>query len=181
MSLLDIILTKKYFKFGTDHYPQLRGTSMGSPVAPGYANILDYIETQTVLQSPHVHHVRARYHFVDDVFVLWTGTDIQFNEFTEYLNGIHEVLEFTVRKNQKEMSFLDVKVTKEREGLHTSLYTKQNDKNYLLYKNSFHAPQTCAGIPKGQLMRAKRIFSEGEEYRINTFIARGYKKGELRQ
>lgn len=39
MSLLDIILTRNYFRFGGQHYLQLQVASMGSPAAPSYANI----------------------------------------------------------------------------------------------------------------------------------------------
>lgn len=71
MSLLDTILTKNYFKFGAEHYLQIQGTSMGSPVAPGYANVfMDNIKSCRILPSHYGVHVKAWYCFVDDIFVL---------------------------------------------------------------------------------------------------------------
>lgn len=39
MTLLDLVLTRNYFRFGSDVYLQLQGTSIGSPAAPSFANI----------------------------------------------------------------------------------------------------------------------------------------------
>lgn len=70
---------------------------------------MDMIESQKVLQSPHSVHLKAWYCFVDDIFVLWTGSEIELDEFTTFWN---ELLEFSVTKSQKEICFLDVWVNK---------------------------------------------------------------------
>lgn len=186
MTLLDFVLTRNYFRFGSEYYLQLQGTSMGSPVAPGYANVfMDMIETQIILQNQLADNVIAWYRFVDDIFVLWKGTEIQLDAFTLYLNSIHPLLEFTITKDPVEISFLDVKVMKKEGVIHTTLFTKETDKNNLLKRDSFHAPQTFGGIPKGQLMRVKRICSNDEECGKNMslltekFVKRGYNRVEL--
>ena len=44
--LIDFILTHNLFKFNNDHYLQIKGTAMGTKLAPAYANIyMDAIET----------------------------------------------------------------------------------------------------------------------------------------
>ncbi|CAJ0959157.1 unnamed protein product [Ranitomeya imitator] len=40
LELLDFVLQRNYFLFGGKYYHQLRGTAMGSPCAPTYANLL---------------------------------------------------------------------------------------------------------------------------------------------
>lgn len=181
MSLLDIILIKNDLKFGMEHYLQIQGTSMGSNI------FMDSIESLRILPSQYGVHIKAGYRFVDNIFVLWTGSEDELNEFTTFINGIHELLEFPITKDQKEMCFLDVKIIREHDRLQTTLYTKPTDKKNLLQKNSFHAPQTFGRITKGQLIRAKRICSDEREYPKNAekyvskFSKRGYKKQELRE
>ena len=44
--LIDFILTHNLFKFNNYHYVQIKGTAMGTKMAPAYANIyMDAIET----------------------------------------------------------------------------------------------------------------------------------------
>lgn len=138
MSLFDIILTKNYFKFGTEYYLQLQGRSMGSPVAPRYENIfMDSIESNKIIPSKYGVHIKAWYRFVDDIFVVWTVSENALEEFTNFINSMHNLLEFLVTKDAKEICFLDVKIIPEDDGLHTTLYSKPTDKNNLLQKNCF--------------------------------------------
>lgn len=46
----------------------------------------------------------------DDIFVLWTSTMLEVNEFEECLNKIQSLIQFTVTENPIEICFLDVKV-----------------------------------------------------------------------
>lgn len=85
------------------------------------------------------------------------------------------------------ISFLDIKVVKTENGLGTTLFSKERDKNNSLRWDSFDAPQVFRGIPQGQLMRARRICSIDNEYRknrdriIEIFLEKGYNRGQLEQ
>lgn len=83
-------------------------------------------------------------------------------------------------KDEKEVNFLDVRVWLEEGQLHTGLYSKETDRNNLLHKESFHAPQVFRRIPKGKFMRARRICSSEKEYSedklIDKFLTKGHKK-----
>ena len=51
--LIKFILTHNLFKFNNDHYLQIKGTAMGTKMAPAYANIsMDAIETSFLSSSP---------------------------------------------------------------------------------------------------------------------------------
>lgn len=54
--------------------------------------------------------------------------------------------------------------------LHTTLYSMKTDHNNLLKRDSFHAPQTFKGIPKGQFIRARHICSDDGEYQTNMTL-----------
>lgn len=73
---------------------------------------MDSIESNLILPSQYGVHIKVWYRFVDNIFLLWTSLVKELDEFTTFINSIHKLLEFTVTKDQTEMCFLDVKVTK---------------------------------------------------------------------
>lgn len=186
ITLLEIILTKNYFRFGSDFFLQQQGTSMGSPVAPSLANIfMSKFELAYAIGGPHAHHINKWMRYVDDIFLLWQGTESELDAFIEFLNSRHQLIRFTVTKSQTTVQYLDVEITKENNALDTKLFTKKTDRNNMLERTSYHAPQTFGGIPKGQFIRAKRIckdqknYEESKEKLIKKFSERGYNKKEI--
>ncbi|XP_056388374.1 oocyte zinc finger protein XlCOF8.4-like [Hyla sarda] len=89
LDLLRFTLTRNVFVFDKRTYNQLRGTAMGSPCAPTYANLyLGWWEESVVFSEALQHHTElvglwARY--IDDVFILWNGTPDQFASFVAAL------------------------------------------------------------------------------------------------
>lgn len=79
------------------------------------------------------------------------------------------------------------KVEKVEQKLITTLYTNETDRNNLIQWNSFHAPHTFKGIPKGQFIRARKICSEDHDYHnqkdklIRKFTVKGYEKQQLKE
>lgn len=76
---------------------------------------------------------------MDDVFLLWTGAEYELDQFMEYLNTRHELLKFTITKDQQIVQYLDVVVEK-GDNLNTRLFTKTMEINNILELNSFHTP-----------------------------------------
>lgn len=74
--------------------------------------------------------------------------------FMSHMNKIQTILEFTLTKEIEEICSLDVKVVKQGGLLKTKLFSKPTDRNNILHKKSFYAPQVFGGIPRGQMMRA---------------------------
>ncbi|CAJ0938138.1 unnamed protein product [Ranitomeya imitator] len=161
IQLLELVLTKNYFLFGDTFYLQLRGTAMGANMAPAYANIvMSVLEEDLVYVSHHFCYVAAWWRYIDDVFLIWTGTEDMLREFHDYLNGIDETIKFTLVYSDTNIQFLDVNVRIENDRLVTKLYTKTTDKNDLLMYNSQHPRKTKESIPYSQLLRIKRIESD---------------------
>ena len=66
----DFILTHNLFKFNNDRHLQIKGTAMGTKMAPAYANIsMDAIETSFLSASPLKPSIY--YRNIDDVFLIW--------------------------------------------------------------------------------------------------------------
>ena len=89
-SLMWLILTLNDFIFNGLDY--LQGCSMGSNCSPSYATIfMGKFEEQFIyptIRGPHRLYLR----YIDDIFVIWTGTEERFKEFIEELNLRHRSL-----------------------------------------------------------------------------------------
>ena len=117
-----------------------------------------------------LHRLYLRY--IDDIFIIWTGTKERFKEFVKELNLRHPSIKFDYNISNKEVSFLDTIVYIDKNNkLRTKLYPENLKKN----------------IPFSQVLRARRICSEKadfdqacEELR-ERFIERGYHPDEVEE
>ena len=167
VELLTQVLTMNNFDFDEKHYLQVGGTAMGTRVAPCYANtFMGWFEDMFVYSYHTLPELWKRY--IDDIFVIWTHSDQELNEFIAYLNHCMPSIKFEAEISQETVNFLDVKVSLDPEGhIITDLYTKPTDShNYLDYRSA-HPKHCRSGIPYSQFLRLRRICSYTE-----TFVQR---------
>ena len=68
IDILTHILTKNAFTFNNEHFVQIHGTAMGSPMAPTYANIfMARLERELLLNAPNGLTPIEWIRFVDDI------------------------------------------------------------------------------------------------------------------
>ena len=96
------------FKFNDELWVQLIGTSMGTRVAPTYANLfMGKLENKILENCPN--HLKQFLHtwkrFIDDILVIWTGSEEQFEEFFQFLNSFHPTTKFDDPMNNNEGNF----------------------------------------------------------------------------
>ena len=148
---LKMVLTMNNFDFAGRHYLQVGGTAMGTKVAPSFANTFmgwfEDIYVYTYHKQPHI-WVR----FIDDIFVIWLGSEEELHQFVEYLNNCLPSIKFEAEISTTSVNFLDVTVSITENGdIKTGLYTKPTDAhNYLSYQ-SCHPPTCRDSIPYSQL------------------------------
>ena len=118
--------------------------------------------------------------YIDDLFLIWTGTKEQLKDFVTNLNNQYPSIKFSCQILNKSIDFLDTTVYVKNRRLHTTIFTKLTDKqNYLHYKSE-HSLPLKSNIPFGQILRIKRICSEALEFLrnctkiISRFTQRGY-------
>ncbi|XP_056404927.1 uncharacterized protein LOC130296905 [Hyla sarda] len=192
LSLLQFVLQHNYFIFDRRIYHQLRGTAMGSPCAPTYANVtLGWWEDNIVFgeeENQYTSKILYWGRYIDDVFILWKGTEALFKEFVSSLNHNPIGLRFTSESSSVSLPFLDVLIEKDGRGsLRTSIYRKPTATNNLLRYESHHPNPQKHGIPKGQYLRLRRNCSDREDFIRQSadlrkrFQERGYPDRVLRK
>ena len=85
MKLVKIIMEKNIFTFNNQHWLQLLGTSMGSRVSPTWANLFYGVLEKKILQNCPPHHKDFIFlwrRFITDIFIFFTGSWDQFEEFS---------------------------------------------------------------------------------------------------
>ena len=92
IKLLKLVMECNIFKFDDEFWVQLIGTCMGTRVAPTYANtFMGQLEKKMLSKCPE--HLKKFLHtwrrFIDDILIIWTGSDESFNEFFNFLNSFH--------------------------------------------------------------------------------------------
>jgi hypothetical protein len=160
-SLIKIILKSNCFSFLGRFFHQCTGTAMGTPMAPGYANLfmgmievklLDEFERKTGLRPT----VWRR--FLDDIFFVWEDGEETLRDFMQHMqdfgksNNLKTHLNFTFEQGNS-VPFLDTMVSLGEGGkLKTLLFSKPTDAHLYLRKDSCHPSSCTKGLVKGELL-----------------------------
>lgn len=96
------------------------------------------------------------YRYIDDLFLIWTGTSEQLLQLVDLFNENNLNLRFTVQFDDVQIHFLDLVIIKQLDGtLSTNLYRKPMAGNTLLYATSAHPKPLIRSIPFVQYFRIR--------------------------
>ena len=157
---MNLVLKHNVFEFDEKFYLQIQGTAMGTKMAPVYANLfMGRLEAQLINQAPESIHSWKR--FIDDIFIIWTGTTEEFEKFMSNINQIHPTIKFTYEISDTELTFLDVTLYKgERfestNTLDLKTHIKATTKQLYVHSTSYHPPATIKAIAKGETKKYLR-------------------------
>ena len=95
MTLLHYVLTFNIFIFNGIHYIQEWGTSIGTKIAPVYANIfVGWLEEKLLREwGGFMPYMWRRY--IDDIIFFWRYSEADLIAFLTYLNSSHNSIKFT--------------------------------------------------------------------------------------
>ena len=169
IKLLEFCLRSTYYVFQGQHFEQVEGAAMGSPLSPIVANIyMEHFEAKALETAPHPPSLWKRY--VDDTFVILKTAYKE--EFFHHLNSIEEKIQFTAENRADgSLPFLDTLVTVEEDGsLSTSIYRKPTHTNQYLQWDSHHSIANKYSVINSLLHRANNICSNQDQKKEVTHI-----------
>ena len=194
--LINLVLKCTAFEFGSKVYRQIKGTCMGTPMAPNYANLfMDHFENCVINEyfAKTGFKPLVWYRYIDDIFFIWTNGSESLDDFISFIQGyssskeMKSSIKFDTNISPSEVNFLDVKVKLNDGHLETDLYTKPTDAFLYLNSSSNHPKHVKSNIPKGQFIRIRRICSNTKDYLKNCkylssfFENRGYSSRDLKK
>ena len=168
LQALKIILEENTFCFDGKIYRQIKGTAMGTKVAPTYANLVMgyleqnlYREVKNQFGNELFEYVKTQWkRYLDDCFVFWNRTPEELDAFHRIVNSLHTSIKFTMEKNRKELPFLDILIKREENKIITDIYYKKTDTHQYLHFSSSHPSHTKRNIPYCMARRICTIVTE---------------------
>ncbi|XP_033099755.1 uncharacterized protein LOC117103324, partial [Anneissia japonica] len=83
ISITNFILAHNNFTFNNKHYLQIKGTAMGTKMAPNYANIfMSILESKLIASFPLKPLFYRRY--IDDIFIIWPHGEYNLKTFMDH-------------------------------------------------------------------------------------------------
>ena len=102
IELAECVLKNNIFEHNLSFYKQLRGTAIGTKMAPPYAIIfLGDLEERFFSDCDILRLVWWRY--IDDIFMLWQHGGKDLKKFIEILNSYHPTIKFTANYSKEKI------------------------------------------------------------------------------
>lgn len=183
--LLDWVMHNSFVEFDGITYRQIKGTAMGTPVAPAFATLFLSMHDETM--DSHRFHRCARLHrrFLDDGAVFWVGTRPQLDCWLKAFNDVHPDIRITATVSSESIDFLDLTFYKGDRFRATGILdvrTFQKPMNKYLYLPflSYHPVHCKRGFITSELKRyllrssSESTFAEMRQLFFGRLRARGY-------
>ena len=128
--LLNLILTCNYFRFENDFFLQKKGTAMGTPTAPNFANLFMAEIENKMLQGYEQKTGKKPLvwlRFLDDIFFIWTHGEEELTSFIQYMQDYSEsmkiktTLKYDIHYSTQCVNFLDTTIKLENGQLSSDL------------------------------------------------------------
>ena len=204
IKLLELLLKNNIFEFDSMLYRQIIGTAMGMKPAPDYANIfmakIDKSISEIADQNKDKFTLKFYKRFLDDIYILFNGSNKHLHEFLQMCNQINPHIKFTITHSTPynitpngeddcecealiSIPFLDTQTTIKNNKIIVDLYRKECDRNMYLLPSSCHPSHVSSNIPFSLALRITRICSEIEtrDQRLSELkellLERDYKAG----
>lgn len=154
--LLRTVLYNNYFEFNNTYYKQIKGTAMGTIMAPTYANtLLKHLEDKLLKEERFKKNTLVFKRYIDDIIVIYNNNDNTLPMFIRALKDAYKPLTLNI-KYGKTLPFLDALISINSNTISTQLYKKPLNANTLLHKKSNHPKHTKTNVITQELLRIKR-------------------------
>lgn len=180
--LLKWVLTNNYLMYGTKTYKQIKGTAMGSNVAPAFANLFMMFYEELLFEIVPKPVVYKRY--LDDILV-YTSSEEEFFTLLRHMQDMSPSLKFSYERSTTSINFLDLKLSLSDRitpsGLtNYGLYQKPGTSHLYLHPGCNVPPAIKFGWVTGENIRlirncsTKAIYKKELKKFITDLLNRGY-------
>ena len=181
IDLLRFCLTSTSFRYDNQHYKQLDGLAIGSPVSPVMADIfMENFEDNALIDETVKPRIWKR--FVDDIISVVKKS--QSNRLLSHLNTQHKKIQFTMEEEKDgSLPFMDIRFTRKLNGeLEREVYQKPTHTNRYVHFTSHHPISVKSGVIDCLMYRATTVASSDDILRketvrvVETMRQNGYPK-----
>ena len=136
------------------------GTKMGPSIASMFVGYLEELMfAQYNLTIPLLYK-----RYINDIVGAATCTRQELQTFIDFVANFHPSLKFTHVIYDTAVTFLDLQLSGREKSIKSDIHFKDTDSHsYLLYHSS-HPPSCKNTIPYSQLLRARRICTDDEDF-----------------
>ena len=160
---------------------------MGTKCAPPFANLFMACIEEKALETWRGPAPLSWLRFLDDILMLWPGSQDLLQEFLLHLNSQMHHIQFTMESSSQSITFLDLEIYKgprfrQHSILDTKLHIKPTNPQAFLHYTSCHPVTVFKTIIKGEIIRALRATSDKQNFSLiltkllQKFVERGYPK-----
>ena len=177
-TLLKAILENSYIEFqGNSIFHQIKGTAMGMCISVFLARSYMYFTCLPLLKNPP-EHLEMFEIYIDDIFIITTGTSEQINEMFSTISNKH--ISYTYSEPDTTCEMLDLTIHITVDGFITKPFTKPTSSPFYLHAKSMHSKATISSIPYSQFLRLRRNATYTKDFLgpanklLKTLKLRGY-------
>ena len=155
---------------------------MGTKCLPSYANIfMCWFEKKFIFPLPtNLSDFYLR--FIDDIFLMWNGTKIEFDNFLKKIKEFHSSIKTGYEVSNTGINFLDTTVFQVDSKLRTKVYAKPSDRQKYLHFKLEHPDSSKKSFAYSFALRFNDIcYNRSDLHKnckrlLNTLTKRGYNK-----
>ncbi len=177
IDMIKFVLDNSYVTFNDKIYKQINGLAMGTNMAVAIANI--YMMNLVDKKIEQANGVKMYRRYIDDLYILFEGTQEEALALQIYMNNLVTGLRFTMESNNNKAIFLDLETFKILGKIEYKLHQKELNKYGYITPYSCHTKSTLKGWIYGELLRINRNNSTVHYYEIHKqlFLTRLLKRG----
>jgi len=125
LNLLRVVLDQNFFLFNNKIFKQVSGLAMGSCLSPFLSEVFMHNLEEKIVKGTFGKFLGVYRRYVDDIFIVWNGSDKEMADFLLFVNSLHPNISFTIEEERdKQLPFLDILVTRNNTDLCFEIYRK---------------------------------------------------------
>lgn len=160
---LKILFEYNNFTYGSDHYIQTKGMSMGTRCSPSVCGLTFSVFEEEFLKKYNSHKHWARH--IDDIFSVFTGTKRQLQYSLYVLNSSSEEFKVKFEVSKSKVDFLDMTISLDHNKiLQTDIFRAPAKIAVYVHWKSGHPISTNKSIIKSACIIFRRVCSSVEKY-----------------